>query len=644
VTVDGWQLLGIGPGATQAEIKRAYAAAIRRHRPETHPEEFSAIREAYEAALRWHVPRAVFPGPLLKEETPLFGIGFGLQLAIRAPEEIPVPVAAREPGDPDDATDEEERELKPRADRDRQAKPEPGAAPDAPVPPSRRPSDRISDPAPPSAPHPAPDLAPEPPVREPPQPPRRTPIDPDEAGDPRATTAPQDPLRKLQSGADSAILDGIGELLKVFALGEDAQGAALFREQMKQLSEATIDTRLRYEAFLLGALLNSPAPPLLLVFLADAEFGWDAQMLELGRRLGGAVARRVALLNTLADQYVLGRYLTRNPWIKMLFGQSGPRWFAWIWQWQTALLAQARWKRDCGPFASPALLGLLAPIQMRPWTLYSTDVFLGVLAGLLIGLIQERALPAFLFAVVTALALLLWRMLGGTRPGRWTLQLFVKRRYLVLVWLIGCGFLGTTVAGSALGLEWLAVGLTGLAILPVSVFVALAAYGLGMRLERALTRPLVYLARITEHELLQKQKKRPWPALQNPPVPEDAVMLAQVILMKPLWIRLDRLARSTRDRGWRLANFDPSSRPGLGDFLFALPASFVADGWPGRRKPKKQGISRPRMIATLVTGIVLTAALLVGLVLMFLFASIEGWLVLFLFGVVLLGGIQKMKR
>jgi len=451
-------------------------------------------------------------------------------------------------------------------------------------------------------------------------------------------------LRKLQSGADPAILNGIGELLKVFASGGDAQGAAQFREQMQQLSEATIDVRLRYEAFLLGALFNNPAPPLALVFLADAEFGWDAQMLELGRRLGGAVAGRVALLNTLADQYVIGRYLTRNPWHKMLFGQSGPRWFAWIWQWQTALLAQARWKRDCGPFASPGLLGLVAPIQLRRWTLYSTDVFLGVLAGLAIWSFQDRALPAFFLAVVTALALLLSRMVGGTRLGHWTLQLFVKRRYLVLVWLIGCGFVSTTVAGSGLGLEWLAVGLTGLAILPVFVFVALAGFGLGVRIERALTHPLVYLARITEHELLQQQKKRPWPALQNPPVPEDAVMLAQVILFKPLWIWMDKLARSTRDRGWRLVNFDPSSRPGPGDILFALPAAFVADGWPGRRKPKKQGISRPRMIATLVMGFVLTAAALVGLVLMFKFASIAGWLVLFFFGIVLLGGIQKMKR
>jgi curved DNA-binding protein CbpA len=43
------ELLGIAPGATPAQIKAAYHAKLREFPAHTYPQEFKAIREAYEA-------------------------------------------------------------------------------------------------------------------------------------------------------------------------------------------------------------------------------------------------------------------------------------------------------------------------------------------------------------------------------------------------------------------------------------------------------------------------------------------------------------------------------------------------------------------------------------------------------------------
>jgi curved DNA-binding protein CbpA len=46
---DHYQQLGISVGATPAEIKAAYHAKLREFPAHTYPQEFKAIREAYEA-------------------------------------------------------------------------------------------------------------------------------------------------------------------------------------------------------------------------------------------------------------------------------------------------------------------------------------------------------------------------------------------------------------------------------------------------------------------------------------------------------------------------------------------------------------------------------------------------------------------
>ncbi|MBN9523623.1 J domain-containing protein [bacterium] len=58
---DPFALLGVRPGASEQDVKRAYTRLIRRFKPEHAPEQFRRIREAYEACLqdfRWLAPPA----------------------------------------------------------------------------------------------------------------------------------------------------------------------------------------------------------------------------------------------------------------------------------------------------------------------------------------------------------------------------------------------------------------------------------------------------------------------------------------------------------------------------------------------------------------------------------------------------------
>lgn len=55
-----WDWLGIDEAASEAEVKRAYAKALRRHRPDEDPEGFQTTHEAYRIALNWARRRAAW--------------------------------------------------------------------------------------------------------------------------------------------------------------------------------------------------------------------------------------------------------------------------------------------------------------------------------------------------------------------------------------------------------------------------------------------------------------------------------------------------------------------------------------------------------------------------------------------------------
>ena len=50
---DPFRLLGVTPGVSARDLRKAYLALIRSYKPEHSPEEFKRIREAYESALPW---------------------------------------------------------------------------------------------------------------------------------------------------------------------------------------------------------------------------------------------------------------------------------------------------------------------------------------------------------------------------------------------------------------------------------------------------------------------------------------------------------------------------------------------------------------------------------------------------------------
>src|SRR5262245_8160594 len=58
---DPFELLGVGPSATETDLRRAYTRLSRRFKPEHSPEAFRRVREAYEAALQHRKWFQVFP-------------------------------------------------------------------------------------------------------------------------------------------------------------------------------------------------------------------------------------------------------------------------------------------------------------------------------------------------------------------------------------------------------------------------------------------------------------------------------------------------------------------------------------------------------------------------------------------------------
>lgn len=58
--MDIWEILGIAPTNDEKEIRRAYARKLKIYRPDTHPEEYQNLREAFESAKQYAVYSVCF--------------------------------------------------------------------------------------------------------------------------------------------------------------------------------------------------------------------------------------------------------------------------------------------------------------------------------------------------------------------------------------------------------------------------------------------------------------------------------------------------------------------------------------------------------------------------------------------------------
>ena len=96
--MDAWEILGIRPGATDDDIRAAYLEQVKRNPPESAPERFERIRDAYQmlrdprARARQVLagPDPVRPLPELLDELPEINRHAGLAAWMAVIEEKPL--------------------------------------------------------------------------------------------------------------------------------------------------------------------------------------------------------------------------------------------------------------------------------------------------------------------------------------------------------------------------------------------------------------------------------------------------------------------------------------------------------------------------------------------------------------------------
>ena len=88
---DFYAVLGVDRTADDREIKKAYFRLVRKYSPETHPEEFKRVREAYEVLYREYVRLHDYFG---RGENDVMKVLRGLRAQAKAPTSpvVPVPV------------------------------------------------------------------------------------------------------------------------------------------------------------------------------------------------------------------------------------------------------------------------------------------------------------------------------------------------------------------------------------------------------------------------------------------------------------------------------------------------------------------------------------------------------------------------
>lgn len=454
-----WQVLGLPHEAPVSDVRRAYAALIKQYRPDSHPEEFARIREAYETAL----PAARHREAQLEAQQEA-----ARQAALEYGDAWAVDVDDAGPDDgacPRDATPAGTEDVPHALPQDELGR-EPLIADPAQVDTSRpalsqpRPSVRVDADAPvleaPPRPDPAhvdtsrPDLAPpRPPVRvdaEAPAPegtpPPSTPpvrvlgsspfVSPSprpkplriEARPPQGSAPPKPPRMRPRPEPTEVATRSEPTLAERVAavrqrrrdVGEDA-ALLWLRTLLRRSSRASIDDRQALEFALLEWFLQDEEPPLLLMFDAGRAFGWHRQESRLAPWLPADADRRLELLLTMSRDLVFARHRGHGA-LRRLFtpGLPVPPFAFTIAQVEVRGWEQ-RWMALQAAVGAPALQSCLNARARRALgggVLLSTDLILGALfaltcSGVLVDLLVDatgslslRRIPDWLATSVAA--------------------------------------------------------------------------------------------------------------------------------------------------------------------------------------------------------------------------------------------------
>ena len=368
--------LGLARGASEPEVRKAYARLIREYRPETHPREFAEIRAAYEQALaasRAAAQRA------RDEDSVETANAVELLRSIAAAriareDDPPGPVAAATGA----AGAGESPEPAPQGD--------PIPLPAAP-------------PAPPAAwQAPAPDAAPGP--------------------------APAADVRQRIAAA-------VRSLLKIPAdAGLEATDAAL-RKCLAEVRALHIDAQVEFEDLLRTAVLQRRPPPLDLLLCCARAFDWERRHAEFVRREGSYAAGRFADILELARARHEAIALSGNPWERALF-LPRPRkaWSGWAWRIALARQRLQEWDRMCARPGMQALATIVDPrgrAALDGWVISSTVLLAAVLSNsaIVLGLFPG---PVPLALAAQAAGIILLHVLAGAILLRLT-TLPIARRF-----------------------------------------------------------------------------------------------------------------------------------------------------------------------------------------------------------------------
>jgi hypothetical protein len=286
-----WEETGLRWDASVRDVKRAYASLIKRYRPDSHPQEFSDARLAYENALRIAElrerrrqaehqsaspsaePRDAPDGPQTSALSPL------------------QPAATAAPAS--QATSEQSLALL--------------NAPFSAAPPQSSDQAPVSRPPLQSAPLERPRAIPQPTGQ-------RLRADPLASAPP--TTGPRGNIAAFHSSQSRISTAALQTLLGVVdANAEPEDIARAFRAAMQMLRNAPVDDVLEFEELLLERLAASEAPCWPLLISADETFGW--------RQSVGAQIPSEVLDNCQAAPRVLPVLLSRNRWIRGLLQIKG---------------------------------------------------------------------------------------------------------------------------------------------------------------------------------------------------------------------------------------------------------------------------------------------------------------------------------